>query len=287
MKPSSTPENNALVDHQYAAHGWRIWPCRSLRTWLMTVPLALITVIAFLPELGNGFVNWDDEINFVDNPHFRGLGLAQMKWAWTTFWLGVYQPLAWLFFEAEYTFWKLDPRGYHLTSVVLHTANAIVLYILTVSLLVRCRLALWLKSPWTCLLGSWFATAFFVVHPLRVEPVAWASCQPYLPCAFFFHACHSRLSSRLRRVRQPPPGLAVGLIRDVRRCPFITRSCSEPSSASANSRCLFAPSVRERVRRMAWSTGVDDVAGKDPVHPDKPRFRGTRHRSKESGCFFN
>ena len=55
--------------------------------------------------------------NFLDNPYFRGLGAAQVKWAWTTFWFGVYQPLAWLLFEAQYVFWKLDPRGYHLTSL--------------------------------------------------------------------------------------------------------------------------------------------------------------------------
>ncbi len=108
-----------------------------------------------------------------------------MKWAWSTFWLGVYQPLAWLLFEAQYVFWKLDPRGYHLTSLLLHAANAVVLYVLTVTLLVRCRTDSLLKSPWTCSLGAGLATALFAVHPLRVEAVAWASCQPYLPCALF------------------------------------------------------------------------------------------------------
>ena len=114
-----------------------------------------------------------------------GWGAAQVKWAWSTFWLGVYQPLAWLLFEVQYVFWKLDPHGYHLTSLILHAANAVVLYVLTVTLLVRCQTDLWLKSPWTCSLGAGLATALFAVHPLRVEAVAWASCQPYLPCALF------------------------------------------------------------------------------------------------------
>jgi protein O-mannosyl-transferase len=48
--------------------------------------------------LDNGFVNLDDSENFLHNPFYRGLGLAQLKWAWTTLWVGVYQPLArWLF----------------------------------------------------------------------------------------------------------------------------------------------------------------------------------------------
>ena len=108
-----------------------------------------------------------------------------MKWAWTTFWLGVYQPLAWLLFEVQYVFCQLDPRGYHLTSLLLQVANAVVLYALTVALLVRCRTDSCLESPWTCSLSAGLATALFAVHPLRVEAVAWASCQPYLPCILF------------------------------------------------------------------------------------------------------
>jgi hypothetical protein len=60
----------------------------------------------------------------------------------------------------------LDPRGYHLTSLVFHAANAVVLYVLTVTLLVRCQPDFFLKSPWTCALGAGLATALFVVHPL-------------------------------------------------------------------------------------------------------------------------
>jgi len=156
-------------------------------TWLVAIPLALIVIAAFIPALDNGFVEWtwDDSENFLDNPYYRGLGVAQVKWAWTTFTLGVYQPLAWLLFEAQYVCWKLDPRGYHLTSLLLHTANAVVLYFLTVTLLIRCRIDSFLQGPWACSLGAGLATALFMVHPLRVEAVAWASCQPYLPCALF------------------------------------------------------------------------------------------------------
>jgi protein O-mannosyl-transferase len=155
------------------------------RIWLVAIPLAIFVVSAFLPALDNGFVNWDDDKNLLDNPFFRGLGANQVKWACTTFWLGVYQPLAWLLFEAQYVFCTLDPRGYHLTSIILHAVNTVVLYVLTVTLLSRCQTDLCQKRPWTCFLGAGLATALFAVHPLRVEAVAWASCQPYLPCALF------------------------------------------------------------------------------------------------------
>jgi tetratricopeptide (TPR) repeat protein len=155
------------------------------RTSLLAVALALIVAASFLPALDNGFVDWDDHGNFLNNHSYRGLGMAQMRWAWSTFWLGAYQPLAWLLFGAQYLCWGLNPRGYHLTSILLHAANAAVLYALTVALLGRCRREPLPESPWTYSASAWLATVLFMVHPLRVEAVAWTSCQPYLPCAFF------------------------------------------------------------------------------------------------------
>jgi Flp pilus assembly protein TadD len=175
----------ALLESQNSRRSRHVPPGWDLRTGLVAVPLVLIVLTAFFPALDNHFVNWDDDKNFLDNPFFRGLGGVQVTWAWRTFWLGVYQPLAWLLFELQYVFWKLDPRGYHLTSVLLHAANAVVLYGLAVTMLVRCRPDSCRKRPWSCAVGAAVATAWFAVHPLRVEVVAWASCQPYLPCALF------------------------------------------------------------------------------------------------------
>lgn len=175
----------APVGGQDSGRSRQLSPGSNPRTWLVALPLVLVVIVAFLPALDNGFVNWDDDKNFLDNPYYRGVGPDQIKWACTTFWVGVYQPLAWLSFEVEYVFWKLDPRGYHLTSVILHAVNAVVLYVLTVTLLVRCRPDLLLKRPWTYPVSAGLATALFAVHPLRVEVVAWASGQPYLVCALF------------------------------------------------------------------------------------------------------
>jgi len=185
MQERSGAAVTATVAGQDAEPGRRSLPAWGSRAWLAAIPLVLITIAAFLPALDNGLVPWDDDKNFLVNPYYRGLGAAQWKWAWSTFWLGVYQPLAWLLFEVQYVLWKLDPRGYHLTSVILHATNAVVLYVLAATLLVRSRPDLLLTSPWACTLGAGLATALFVVHPLRVEAVAWASCQPYLLCALF------------------------------------------------------------------------------------------------------
>ncbi len=153
--------------------------------WWVGAGLAILSVVAFAPVIGNGFVNWDDDTNFLDNPHFRGLGLDQILWAWTTFRLGVYQPLSWMLFEAEYAGWGLDPRGYHLVSLALYALDTAVLYALVVSLLARALPDLTSRDRIPLHASAGLAVALFAVHPLRAEVVAWTSCQPYLPCALF------------------------------------------------------------------------------------------------------
>src|SRR5438105_1828923 len=97
--------------------------------------VALATFIVFLPALRNGFVAWDDDKNFLTNPDYRGLGLSQLHWMWTTFHLGHYVPLSWMTLGLDYELWGMDPIGYHLTSQLLHAANAVLVYFLARRLL--------------------------------------------------------------------------------------------------------------------------------------------------------
>jgi tetratricopeptide (TPR) repeat protein len=147
--------------------------------------LVVIVVAAFLPVRDNGFVNLDDPRNFLENPSYRGLGWRQLAWAWTTWHLGVYQPLSWMLLEAQYAAWGLHPRGYHLTSVALHVLVVVALYALAVTLIGRCRGEQRDTNPVMIRAASCLAVGLFAVHPMRTEVVAWVSCQPYLVCAFF------------------------------------------------------------------------------------------------------
>jgi tetratricopeptide (TPR) repeat protein len=163
--------------------------------------LFVAVIVAFSPVLANGFVNWDDPQNFLENPHFRGLGPTQVRWAWTTAHLGVYQPLGWMGVGAEYALFGLSAWGYHLTSVLLHATCAVALYGLIREILSRCEPGpVRLDRRTTSVLAA-LAALIFAVHPLRVEPVAWASCQTYLPCALFaILATHAYLQAH------PPSG---------------------------------------------------------------------------------
>jgi len=136
------------------------------------VPAAIFVVVfaVYLPALRAGFVTWDDDTNFLNITAWRGLGPAQLKWMWTTFHLGHYVPLSWMTLGLNYTIGGMNPAGYHLLNVLLHGANAVLVYILARRLLAlsdatadeRARTA-----------GAAVAALFFAVHPLRVESVAW------------------------------------------------------------------------------------------------------------------
>src|SRR2546426_4781789 len=142
--------------------------------WLVPLLVALVTVTAFLPALQNQFVNWDDDKNFLDNPHYRGLGWSQLRWMLTTFHMGHYMPLTWMTLGLDYLLWGMNPVGYHLTSLLLHATNAVVFYFLVLRILT-------VALPWSIERGraltasAGFAAFLFAIHPLRVESVAWVT----------------------------------------------------------------------------------------------------------------
>lgn len=142
-------------------------------SWYRAVPaiVAALAVIAYLPALGAGFVTWDDNRNFLENTAWRGLGLTELRWMWTTTHMGHYIPLTWMSLGLDYVFWGMSPAGYHVMNVVLHGMNAALVYVLA-------RRVLGLAGVGSSdrrgpLFPSVVAALVFAVHPLRVESVAW------------------------------------------------------------------------------------------------------------------
>ena len=143
--------------------------------WLIPAAAAALTFFVFLPALKNGFVSWDDIENITANQKFRGLGWAQLKWMFTTFHMGPYQPLSWMTYGLDYLFWGMDPFGYHLTNVVLHSLSALVFCLLFHRLLVLGAGPAAGRDRTGAALAAAFAALFFSVHPLRVESVCWVT----------------------------------------------------------------------------------------------------------------
>lgn len=152
------------------------WPrVAALAGWLLSaraIPLglAVVTFAVFSPALWNDFVQWDDYVNIKDNEHFRGLGWTQIRWMFTAILMGHYIPVTWLTFGMDYVLWGMNPAGYHLTNIVLHSANAGLVYLVALRLLSRA-----LPAPAPLPLCAAVAALFFAVHPLRAESVAWVT----------------------------------------------------------------------------------------------------------------
>ncbi|MBI5629426.1 MAG: hypothetical protein HY921_00930 [Elusimicrobia bacterium] len=136
-------------------------------------------------------MSWDDYANLVANTRYRVWSWASLKWMFMTSHLGHYQPLTWLSFALDYSIWGLDPRGFHLTNILIHAANAMMFYFLALILFLRDRRPQTPSLPaprLSAACGALLAAAFFALHPLRVESVAWATERRDVLSGFFFLA---------------------------------------------------------------------------------------------------
>jgi tetratricopeptide (TPR) repeat protein len=130
-------------------------------------------VIPFLPVLNNGFVNWDDPTAIVGNQRLEAPGI--FRWAFTTTLLGHYQPLTWVSWSALKRLVGESPAWFHGVSLLVHAINALLIYVLALRI---ARVNGFEARKASSI--SLAAAVIFAVHPLVVEPVAWASAFPYL-----------------------------------------------------------------------------------------------------------
>jgi hypothetical protein len=142
-------------------------------TLLLAVGLAVLSVVAFYPAFDNGFVILDDEEYVVRNPDvLAGLSGDGVRFAFTTFRTGNWHPLTWLSLEADASLFGTGPAGFHRTNVLLHAANAVLLFL---------ALLLLTGKQWP----SVVVAALFAVHPLRAESVAWVAERKDVLSTFF------------------------------------------------------------------------------------------------------
>lgn len=165
---------------------------------------ALAAAWAFLPALGFSFVNLEDYWLILNNAHLRGLSGENLRWMFTSVEYGTYQPLGWLSYALLFRVQAYNPSAYHLASWLTHAACA--------ALLAFCveraaRLAFPKASAKDAALAAAAAALTWAVHPLRAEPVAWATGLPdLLATACFLGALLAWLGPQKRRV---PVALAL------------------------------------------------------------------------------
>ena len=144
------------------------------KTVMIAALLVVLTYVAYHGVLGCGFVNYDDDKFITRNPSLQGgLPIAGIKWAFTTIYKSNWYPLTWLSYMVDKGLYGLNPMGFHLTNLLFHLANVVLLLIL----LNRMTGSFW-KSA--------FVAGLFALHPLHVESVAWIAERKDVLSTFFF-----------------------------------------------------------------------------------------------------
>jgi protein O-mannosyl-transferase len=142
--------------------------------WLVCALLGAAVLAVFWPALQCAFTAFDDGDYVTLNPNIQhGLNGESIRWAMTTGHAANWHPLTWISHILDYQLYSLNPMGHHLTSLLLHAANAVLLLLL----LNRMTGALW---------PSAFVAAMFALHPLRVESVVWVAERKDVLSTFFW-----------------------------------------------------------------------------------------------------
>ena len=130
----------------------------------VSVAVVLVTLLVYCPSFDYPFVNYDDQDYVYQNPRvLSGLTTDSVCWAFTTFECGNWHPLTWLSLQLDCTLYGgAKSGGFHLTNVLLHTANTLLLFLI----LGRLTGMVWRSAV---------VAALFALHPLHVESVAWVA----------------------------------------------------------------------------------------------------------------
>jgi tetratricopeptide (TPR) repeat protein len=150
--------------------------------------VALVTFLLFLPALQNDIVNWDDHLYVWQNLNIRSLDMAFVKWVLTSLVASNWHPVTMLSHAIDYRLFGLEPWGHHLTSLVIHALNTLLLYVLVYTLYLRSAARSDEQGGRTlyAVICAITASLLFGLHPIHVESVVWISERKDLLCALFY-----------------------------------------------------------------------------------------------------
>jgi protein O-mannosyl-transferase len=138
-------------------------------TWIRGLVLVVATILVYQQAWRAGFI-WDDDVYITANRLLTAPdGLARIWFSLES--PSQYFPLVYTTFRLEHGLWGVNPAGYHWVNILLHAANALLLW----------KLLRRLRVP-----GAWFAAALFALHPVHVESVAWVTERKNVLMGFFF-----------------------------------------------------------------------------------------------------
>ena len=142
------------------------------RDLIICLLLAAAVLAVYAQTLSFPFLDWDDPKKITQNQQVRaGLTVAGITWAFTTTEAAhAWHPLTWLSVMLDCQLYGLNPAGHHLTNLLLHLVNVLLLF-----------------AVLRYLTGAFgppaFVAGLFAVHPTNVEAVAWLTGRSYPLCA--------------------------------------------------------------------------------------------------------
>jgi len=161
-EPGSTASSEVL----FAAPG--------KRALLLSLVLAVFTLAIYNQATHFSFINYDDDRYVTENHHvLAGLTWDTVKWALTSTDEANWHPLTWMSHALDCQWFRLNPAGHHLSSILLHLVSAVLLFLL-----------LWRATRRMGL--SFFVAMVFALHPVNVESVVWVAERKNVLSTMFF-----------------------------------------------------------------------------------------------------
>jgi len=130
---------------------------------LILLGLAVMTFAIYAQVIGHQFITLDDDAYIRENAMVnRGVTLAGVAWAFTTFDQGNWHPLTWIAHMIDSQLFGMNAGGHLVVNALINVANTLLVF----WFLFRTTHARW---------PSALVAALFALHPLHVESVAWAA----------------------------------------------------------------------------------------------------------------
>lgn len=169
---SKRPSKAKTATRKGAEPGHSSWPS----DWILALILIAVTLAVYAQIVGHPFINYDDGGYVVENQHVKaGLTWQTFVWSLTSIEQANWHPLTWLSHALDCQLFGLNAGRHHLTSLLIHIVNVVLLFIL-------------LKRVTGERVLSFLVAALFAVHPFNVESVAWVAERKNVLSTFFFLA---------------------------------------------------------------------------------------------------
>jgi protein O-mannosyl-transferase len=143
--------------------------------WFALGVAIIIAFIIYFKAIHFGFLqSWDDQEYIILNNNIKDLKWENIKSFFTEFFAGNYQPITILMYAIEYKIGSGNASIFHFSNILLHLLNTFLVFILIKRI-----------SPKNAMVAL-IAAAFFAVHPMHVESVAWVAERKDVLYTFFF-----------------------------------------------------------------------------------------------------